>query len=767
MNFFRKKPPLNHRSQIAVIITFVIAVIILFTAVFINITKVSQVKTTTSTSADKAALSLASQLGSMSHYYKNTVLKINGPCTTVPCQVCGPGWLALIAVAVTTGAVSFFFPHAIVVGSTIAAAISATMVGGISDVFNKEMTLYNSLREQTLFQALLSTQTDDVELKSMGAGLFRDEPTGEDYNLSAIPGMLEEKKAGRFLAWYYNKRIPLLIGDEKELKNALDTFNSGLKRVIDIDADGWDSSKWKINKLSYVIEPGPASKGADYAITCASPNCPAWVRDSAKGQLRILDMDATLTDQDPKIDPQIIDGFLQDKLTSLLTRLQAKYNGTFCEDAGCKIKPSDLTSLIGDLAIFLARSREVLNMPVSAKFNNITQWSPLFYNPEKHNADRSAKNCDSLDCDIYLRLIRDQAYINNLIVSLESLNNDTIMPNIVSNHGTYCEQGRPDSAVAYSCFTAIASCYCWHTVCGEYSCWKVCDGNKCTTSLPARWYGNYGTCTGSGFNHTEHPVCKDGDLYGAPPNYFGSNWCNKLRSVPCVSNNDKCDKCSPPPTKTVMDNSYYFQGQMSWDNTSGPIEVEQALKILRALNYDIDNIKKTIEALADAIKTKLPDESPLRNEIVYAWKDKPVEGKAQFSHLVRVKIESYPAKLPYVNESVRWLGLEKCRQLENDSGDFTITTSRYDQDQPTDIGKTDEGGWQLSRRRQGPSPTGKEFSPVVLDHIVADIQHNGKILTSNEGYVKQLLYWYAITSCSKAHYGTEKSDIYITGTKCD
>jgi len=153
-----------------------------------------------------------------------------------------------------------------------------------------------------------------------------------------------------------------------------------------------------------------------------------------------------------------------------------------------------------------------------------------------------------------------------------------------------------------------------------------------------------------------------------------------------------------------------------------------------------------------------------RSVIVYAWKDKPKPGGGQqFSHFVKAKIDGYPQSLPHITESTGWGWVgpiptpQKCRALNDYQGDFTISTWRYDQDQPTDI-----AGWKLKRRK---APANAEFPPAQLASIVADVQDNAKI-DSTQGYVDAIS-GYAIASCSKAHYGPEKSDIYITGTQCD
>lgn len=777
MNFFRKNLPTNRRSQIAVIITFVIAVIFLFIAVFINLAKVSQVKTTTSTSADKAALSLASQLGSISHYYKDKVLKIAGSCATPPCQACDDDSISLavlIGVIIVFGLTIIPTMGASLIALPLALVMTASILSGINAKFT-EMTGYNAFRESTLFQALASIQSDDVELKSAGPGIFRDAETGKNYDLSAIPEMRNQKKVSRFAAWYYALRLPL-VGEEA-IKSAIEKFLSdpvgGLRSFVDVDVDGWDPGKWKINKMSYVISPGSGS--LDYEVTCTSTapcssgdtactQCPDWVKDPAQGILRMVEIDSS---------DNVYGGFLKDKLMNLLSRLEASYNLSFCDFFGC----SDVNILInGDLREFLIRSKEVLNMPVSERLNYLTQWFPLWYDFKRHNETREP--IDSADpnkytYDIYLRLMRDQNNINSWIAELEKINgtasagniSNNIVDTIRSKHGE-CTWGW-GASVSSTCYMQYG---CSKPECGTHCCGSDCSDECCNTCCypssrksPCAWEGTYYTCC------QNPPVCSNGDLYGAKPSWctIHADHANCHSNCGCSVQSFNCD-----------DDAKNFQGQLSWkprcsdptsciyfDSTSGPTEAEQAIRILRALDDNIAKIKMSIAALADKVSVFLSEKDTKRNEIVYAWKDKPKsDGSQQFSHFVKVKIDGYPESLPNITESLewKWPAPQKCRTLNNYQDNFTIITWRYDQDQPTDIGKTDNEGWKLKRRK---IPGAEEFSPKQLEDIVADIQANGKI-DSTQNSVDSILD-YAITSCSKAHYGPEKKDIYISGIRCD
>lgn len=841
MNFFRQNLPANRRSQIAVIITFVIAVILLFIAVFINLAKVSQVKTTASQAVDRSGLALASQLGSIGHYYKEKVLKISGPCTS-PCQektidgqrvieVCSTDLIslaALIVILAAAGIVAFFAPVAyLAVGSIAtvgAAAISMALLGGINTEFGK-MTGYNAMRESALYQTLASTQSDDVELKSTGAGIFHDETTGQDYNLNVIPGINNERKVNRFFAWYYTKRL-IFAGDDY-LKGAVDAFKSGLLGGgIDVKRD---SGGWNINALSYVIEPGPAEDKADYEITCTSSTCLPWVKNIALKQIAVIKIDAT----QPPGAQQIVDnsGFLSDKFLALAKRLEKSYGLSFCAKGTLgSIYCDDINFLMADLRDFLLKIKEVSDLPASYAYKNVTQWLPSFYDPRQHNFDRTAKgNCSaSLDCDVYSRLTRDQNKINTWITELESLSNTRIIPDIKKPHGE-CSWGQGVPIAESRCFTEenvtmsvkygkcdggkryisynndvycfksggrwARNCSCegpvnWTNTPPPYQCHTQISGQwpsyiyECCGEpiSPCAWAGTYYTCC------KNLPVCNDGDLYGKKP-----EWCDSRGDRANCPRLEKCRHGCSVKNFNCDGEAKNFQGQLAYNNTSGPNEVEQALKILRALNYNITQIKDVISDLADKVEfysghkgEKFTDANnngvydenenftdlngngvydsvfPAainRDEIIYAWKD-----KQGFSHLARAKLEGYPERLPYVSESSEWGWFgpipypQKCRRLNAYQGDFKLTSWRYDQDQPTDV-----SGWNLRRRKSTPA----EFDKTKLGYMVNDIQTNGKLTPTasafwySQGDIDDLLNHYAISSRVKARYGPDKSDIYI------
>ncbi len=750
-----KKP----RSQIAVIITFVIAAIILFIVVFINIARVSQVKTTTSQAVDRTALSLASQIGSMSHYYAHTVLenKVLSDGTPGECSDIWKG-LAIIIVGVIIGLV--FVPTGILLPIAMVGAgvslISTTMVGEISDQFNK-MSNFNALRESALLQAATSLQSDDVILlpKPAEPGFFYEDVNNNGtfdagdakYNLSAIPQMHKQNKVDRFSAWYYTKRLPWVSDDG--LKTELDIFISRLKDFVDVDE--WDSTKWNIKKASYTIEPAAsASASPKYRTTCTT-DCPAWVdglawpEDPESRRIRIVTIDRDDKDSNNNYNPT--GGFLKDKFISLAERIEGVYDLTFCSSiclfGWCPYTNcGDINNIIVDLTMFLGRTKELFDLPISARLTNVREWFPLFYDFNKHDqvdidADGDLRepkdpgDPQRFDYDIYLRLTHVEETIKTWIIELES--KDAAIRDTIDDANGHNEYGLGDTVSE----CATVSC------CGHDCQTPCCYPASCS------FEGIFCSACGS----STPPVCVNGDLYGKIPS--GCPLGNRSASCACsCSRNPQCP------------NACNFQGQFVRD-TMGPTEVGQAIGILEALNDDIARIKMTIAQFADKVEQLLPKESPLKNKITYAWKDAwKGEGKAQFSHLVHVKIEGKDANgnitgypnmdLPHIIEKRSWGGIEKCYILEAHKGSFQISTFRYDQDQPTPI------GWKLQRRK----PTAAEFDTAKLDAIVADIQDNGTINTT-QADVDTLLSNCAIASTSQVSYGPEKSDIYIMKTEGD
>ncbi len=789
MSYLNPSKRKNLRSQIAVIITLIIAAILLMTMVFINIHKVSSIKTLTSQTSDKTALRIASKIGSISKAYWSALGDQE--------EACGWQWnidlwglFKLAVVAVVTMVAFLFVPNPVILLTGIGLFVSMAMGNAIMQKF-QDMTAYNAIREEALFQGMQGLQSDYVELKNLGGanqGKFQDpsDPGSTIYNLTEIPTMIKELKVSRFLAWYYTQRFPLV--DESVLKAAVGEFingkiinkTDGLKEFVNIDE--WDTYGWKINKISWILEGqrGMYSAGP-FTVTCGL-SCPGWVLNSARDRIKLISIkeDGSLDDN--------ASWFIKDKLQGcdylpllgprscwgILKRLECDYGSIFCNNPGCIVKQIEFDSVEGDMRLILAKIKEVLDLPIAERLRGLTQWFPFFYDPSAHNPDRSSKyNTGNFNednkYDIYLRLNRDKAYIQQWIDGLTNLNTNTIIPPIPPDYGSYCLEGRGNPNPAGYCYTGIDPCLCNHIKfddCGTP--YVYCDPNPegCINLAEAEKYGIYGTCAGDD-PYNSHPVCQNGDLYSTVP-----VWCSEYnRNEQCVSLSDDCEgkECSiPTESLAPVIKEYYYQGQMSWrpaytygiyDWTGGPTEVDQTIRVLQAWYDVLVTMQGIIEKLQVEIeKLQTPEIQALRNEIIYAWKDKAstTTDIPQYSHIVRLKIRNYPERLPYISESVsfaiNWLGSWNCRKLHDYKGLFDVEVSRYDQDQPNML-------WNLRRRQQ---PLNPQYDTGILSFIVDDIQDTGKVALPREISLQAILDNYAITSRTQTQYGPKKEDIAIT-----
>lgn len=731
----------NLKAQIAVIITLVIAAIFLFVVVFINLAKLSNIKTLTSQVADRSALQIASQIGSMSHNFQ---VKLDLRQEGDEYRKCdGFNWVALGAIlsgiliaGLTLGlgwpiSVFLFGVGLASLGLINTWNSSLPINKAIYDQF-KGMTTYNGTREATLYQALSSLQTDDTLLRPSDNGVFFDDidqdtvkdPGEPEYNLSSIEAIKNAKKTGRFFAWYYARRLPLV--SEERMQPAIDAFLNNLRNYIEFYE--WDQVNWIHRNASFVVEP--------VNVTCSS--CPSWVYDAANGRVSALTIDGAEIDENRNYIPS---GFLKDKFLPLAKELDDRgYELPFCENPwycpewapwNCS-SCGEIDDLIEDLNMLVARTKELVDLPVSLRFQGVSTWLPYFYDLEY---DRSQSQQDGYKHDIYDRLTRDEIKINDWITNLNNLNDvDTSIRNTISVANGHNEYGLGG---------AVSSCATEYNCCAS-DCTKRC----CENSQNCSFQGIYCSACGS----STPPVCVRGDLYGAIP-----SWC------PLGNRSASCDSfCASCSRDRQCPDACNFQGQLANDNPSGPTEVAQAIEILERLLHDIGEIKSHIEAFAREASLLLPKEDVIRNEIVYAWTD-----KENYSHLVAVRLTDYPERLPYVTEERAWGIFQKCRVLRggaNDrgGGDLRIITWRYDEDRPTP--------WWLMRLRKTETPQGAqlaEFDKERLRAIVQDIQDNGILdstVTDTVTDVENLLSNYAITSTAKVEYGPEKENIKIVGT---
>lgn len=710
----------NIKSQVAIIVTFVIAVIILMVMVFINIAKVSEVKVASANASDTAALAIASKIGSMSHYLKEKPLEGNLSKCVFDFTI---NWTTLknLIPALFTGTAPLNVHMAMIASPILQTTFTTSklILEGIQKQFFENMSLYNSIREEALYGALVSLQKDDVLLKNAGGYNFCEDVDsdgncdsgGEVFNLSRVRGIGKAKVVGRFFAWYHTKRLPLV--SEEALKSEVEGFMTELKEYIDLGV--LDRDAWVYPEASFVVEPAPSDN--NIKVTCSEASCPSWVVDKAQGRINV----SSINEGQKSGENYIPGGFLKNKLWSLADRLNKKY-----PEEGFNIS-SEIVATIGNFAEIVVRIKELFEEPVLDRAKTVDEWfEGFFYKDEYEYTSEGGKR------DIYDQLTLVNHHIDKWLSDFKKI--DELIRGVVPS---------PIGHNEYGLGSAASSCYTQYNCCASDCTKRCCEANR-----NCSFAGVY--CSACGGSNP--PVCNTGDLYGNIP-----AWCPLSSKSPGCSSS--CGLCS---TNSQCDTAACsFQGDLAHNNTSGYTEVGQAIEILKALESDVKELLILIEKFSDRKKTILEKDDDKRKEIVYAWK-----GKDGRRHLVRVAIKKYPTDLPMISEQRQYYSWfiipipQKCYVLENfenisSANPFEIHTASYDEDIAV-------GEWNMRYRK---NLENEKFNQTHLDAIIIDVFDGGGLSEVNKNYVTDIVKNYAIVSETKGYYGPDKEDIYIEKVK--
>jgi predicted nucleic acid-binding Zn-ribbon protein len=243
-------------GQVATMITLAIAVIFLFIAVTLNISKVAEKKTMTANAADGAAVKLASYLGSWGNHLSWRFFK-NGGSYKEGKKNWGPAW-SLLTLAVTWGSAGVGLSAA---AYGYKALIEPELIRvNMQKEFNKLLP-EDSIVEQAIHYAFLNSVNDPVRVADV-----------HDYDQDGD----ETDEISRFDKYYF-ERVKMLAEDAEELRAAKITRVDGFIRqwenfigdgdsfrqqqltpggklvsvLEDIDAEGIDLSFW---------QPGPTEE---------------------------------------------------------------------------------------------------------------------------------------------------------------------------------------------------------------------------------------------------------------------------------------------------------------------------------------------------------------------------------------------------------------------------------------------------------------------------------------------------------------------------
>ncbi|MFH1245411.1 MAG: hypothetical protein V1662_02910 [Candidatus Omnitrophota bacterium] len=186
-------------GQVATVFTLAIAIIFLFVAITLNISKVAQKKTMTANAADGAAMMLSSFLGSLGNYLSQQYL--DGGEHTGWKKSMG-GFFAILGTIVAIVAAVFSGGSSLLLWAGILGALAgagsyyyqqAVLPGKISDSYNKEfakMTPKDSFMEQSIFYALMLC-VDDPNAVIDTHDIDQDGDSAD--------------KISRFSEWYYGR----------------------------------------------------------------------------------------------------------------------------------------------------------------------------------------------------------------------------------------------------------------------------------------------------------------------------------------------------------------------------------------------------------------------------------------------------------------------------------------------------------------------------------------------------------------------------------
>lgn len=238
-------PNKNKKGQVAVILILVTAVALIFYAVSLNFSRLSQTKTMTTIAADTGASYLASSMASYGQSVGMSIGNEDG-------RKCGPtgvvgviiAIIAIIIIIVTWGTTAPALAPYIVAGLVLAIGglviEMAVVQPGITSQWNriKEKTL--STRDQFIDNAiqgaLQKVVTDPVLVPDLydmdGDGKWADAPTAL---LSGDPTNWPQDRIGRF-AFYYSKHLREIT---TRAPVDIQVFADALREFLYSNTDGW------------------------------------------------------------------------------------------------------------------------------------------------------------------------------------------------------------------------------------------------------------------------------------------------------------------------------------------------------------------------------------------------------------------------------------------------------------------------------------------------------------------------------------------------
>ena len=795
-------------SQIATIITFIIAVLFLFTLITINIGRIAQKKTSIDNLADSVGMSLASQLGSMANGLKQA-MGIYGTDT----KNCEFNWklmlggfliVAGIALAVFSGGISTTLSA---VGITWAASsiafygLASVGLAGALLTAQGAIGQYNAAHPSATeaMKVKLSSLSDkqqiiEIPIQGVMVSLAGDDPGWTADVLDMDRDGDTTNKIPRGLKWY-NLRLDhflVTLGMGQAVQEFLSSTlnnnslykdqNSQPRFLISEDTStltvnkGVDSIRWQIDANGDGIRELPVVP---------------WMRDTLSQLLKELRLGGNKgyginVRMDPMGEIYEINNSSLDKYEGDATYLPTPAAGGVMGYDYTNL--GALGSLIGEIEDFENTiARGLYDLDIESEVASLGTWLKLLRNSSSE--------------DWYTRLGNLIAWLDELRLTLQARIHDPTgnlkgIHDCVSRCGSYAER-----------CAGTALCKSVGSVCH-----KTCDTwtNNCDSENAAFDANDTPlTCTDvcNGWDTSVPPVCIAPDVDGiCDANDTPLTWINNCDSEnPAFDGNDNCrhwtddawqgccgawSNCGEPCGAATCPPTFICNlplgGKTKCCNVtplesvsgcralpySNIITDSNALTILDTLMNDIASLQTLIDNFANQVEFNEAQSYDQMHEAFYLWSDfvgGVTSAKEKLNHVVYVRLD-FPAgngfKLPYITQksNMNW-GIPKiCVAVANASGDFTLTVGRFDE-------SPNQSAPLLTRfRKLLFSKLGYRSSEkTLLENETTNLQNNLTANTyvdvTNKARLKRIIRDRGIVTKVRIHYGpgeTRKPSYWAT-----
>ena len=624
----------NSNSQIATIITFIVAVLFLFTLISINIGRIAQKKTNIDNIADSVGLSLASQLGSIGNALKHAMEIWGGSAWN-----CDWNWkLILGGIFVVAGIVGAIFGQ----GWVAALGFSLLMSGALLTTQGATMQYMaanpSAVEEIKIKFSALSDLQKIIESPIQGVMLsLADDPayTADVFDMDRDGDTTDD--IPRAIKWYNLRLNHFLntLGMDTTINSFINDLFQKLapqrRFIINEDPDtltvrkGVDSVRWQID--------------ADGDGTRELQVVP-WIRDTLSNLLK------TIRDYGYGINVRVTG----DDINEINDTATYKYEG----DATYTVTPTAdgvneydfnqlgaLGNLIGEIEEFENTiPRGLWDIDYESAVSSVGSWLGILYNSAHEDWYTRLGNLRTRVSDLRTKLAQRRGQIHNCVLNC-------------GRNELACLNTALCKSIGFEC-----DWFCWPPGCaGDPSvCW---DGG----CIPIKWQGCCGTWRNCG------QLCGDA---ACPPAY--------ACTLPLSGTTTNCCNVTPLESVSGCRSAPY----------SNIITTSNVLTILNSFINDIDSLRTLITGFYNRVKAIERLSYAQMREAFYLWSDfvgGVTSTKEKLNHVIFVRVACLKDPgtgfiMPHIRQKSSWKwGFipQICIGVDNADGDFWLTVARFDE----------------------------------------------------------------------------------------